>query len=63
MMDGEYTLRYIPQFEKDLNQIVDHIVFKLRTPSSAISLVNKIENAILDRLHYPLSFDANKFIK
>lgn len=57
MMDGKYTLRYIPRYEQDLNEIVDYITFKLQNPHSAMKLVDKIENAILERLRCPLSFE------
>jgi len=57
MQDGKYTLRYIPRYEEDLNEIVNYIVFKLHNPHSAMKLVDKIENAILERLNCPLSFE------
>lgn len=57
MLDGKYSLRYIPRYEEDLNEIVDYIVFKLHNPDSAMNLIDKIENAILERLNYPLSFE------
>ncbi|MCL5071575.1 MAG: type II toxin-antitoxin system RelE/ParE family toxin [Actinobacteria bacterium] len=57
MQDGKYTLRYISRYEEDLNEIVNYIVFKLHNPHSAMMLVDKIENAILERLNCPLSFE------
>jgi len=57
MLGGKYSLRYIPSFEKDLNEIVDYIAFKLHNPVSAINLVKKIEAAIVERLNCPLSFE------
>lgn len=57
MQDSKYTLRYIPRYEKDLNEIVDYIVIKLHSRDSAMNLVDKIENAILERLKYPLAFE------
>lgn len=57
MQEKSYKLRYIPKYEKDLNEIVDYIVYKLHNPNSAIILMDKIENAILGRLKYPLSFE------
>lgn len=50
MLGGKYSLRYLPRYEQDLNQIVDYIVFKLHNPEGAINLVKRIENAILERL-------------
>lgn len=57
MKKSEYSLRYIPRYEKDLNEIVDYIVLKLNTPVSALKLVEKLETAILERLHCPVSFE------
>ncbi|MBA1336579.1 MAG: hypothetical protein HPY66_3014 [Firmicutes bacterium] len=41
MLGGNFSLRYTPRFEEDLNEIVDYIVFKLRNPDSAMNLVKK----------------------
>ncbi len=57
MMEGRFSLRYIPRFEEDLNEIVDYIAFKLQNQASAKNLVEKIENAILERLICPLAFE------
>lgn len=57
MLGGNIRLRYIPRYEEDLNEIVDYIVFKLHNPESAMNLVKKIENAIVERLNCPLSFE------
>ncbi|KUO72692.1 MAG: hypothetical protein APF77_05860 [Clostridia bacterium BRH_c25] len=57
MLSGKYSLRYISRFEKDLNEIIDYITFKLHNPVSAINLVKRIETAIVERLNCPLSFE------
>ena len=56
MLGDKYSLRYIPRYEQDLNEIVDYIVFKLHNPDSAMNLAEKIEIAILERLNCPLAF-------
>ncbi|RJE46575.1 MULTISPECIES: type II toxin-antitoxin system RelE/ParE family toxin [unclassified Dehalobacter] len=56
-MEGKYSLRYIPRFGADLNEIVDYLVFKLHNPDAAVRLINKIENSITERLNWPLSFE------
>lgn len=56
MIEGKYSLRYLPKSEEDLNKIVEYIIYKLNSPNSAMKLIDKIENAILERLNYPLSF-------
>lgn len=57
MMKNKYSLRYLPKYEEDLNEIIDYIVYKLHSPNSALNLIDKIENAILHRLNCPLSFE------
>lgn len=57
MLGGKYSLRYISRCEEDLNEIVDYIAYKLHNPDSAMNLVKKIENAIMERLNCPLSFE------
>ncbi len=59
-MESKYTLRYLPKYVDDLNEIIDYIVLKLYSTESAINLVNKIENAILERSYCPLSFETFK---
>jgi len=63
MLGGKYSLRYLPRYEQDLNEIVDYIVFKLHNPEGAINLVKRIENAILERLNCPLSFEPFQSIR
>ncbi|MDQ7096633.1 type II toxin-antitoxin system RelE/ParE family toxin [Desulfosporosinus sp. PR] len=57
MTEGRYSLRYIPRFEADFNEIVDYLVFKLHNPDAAKRLINKIEISIAERLSCPLSFE------
>ena len=57
MLESKYSLRYLPKYEEDLNEIVDYIVYKLNSPNSAMKLIDKIENAILERSNCPLSFE------
>jgi plasmid stabilization system protein ParE len=63
MLSDKYSLRYLTRYEQDLNEIVDYIVFKLHNPEGAINLVNRIENAILERLNCPLSFEPFQSIR
>ncbi len=57
MGKSKYSLKYLPKYEEDLNEIVDYISFKLQNPISALRLIDKIEKAITDRLSFPLSFE------
>ncbi len=53
----QYTLRFLPLFEDDLNSIVDYISTQLQNPTAANNLVNEVENAIFNRLPYAESFE------
>ena len=57
MENKKYKLRILPIFERDLNDIVDYIVFKLKNPDAANSLVDNVEKAIYKRLEYPEAFE------
>ena len=57
MLEGKYSLRYIPRYEADLIEFVDYLVFKLHNLDAAKKLIDKIENAITERLNCPLSFE------
>lgn len=53
-----YKLRVLPLFERDLNEIIDYLIFQLNNYSAAIKLVNDVNNAILERLPFAESFEA-----
>ena len=55
-MNHNYTLRFLPLFQEDLNALVDHIALQLRNPEAADRLVNDVEKAILDRLSQAEAF-------
>jgi len=55
-MNKQYTLRYLPLFEKDLEEICDYISFELHNPEAAHKLIIDTEKAILRRLVNPLGF-------
>lgn len=56
-MEDRYTLRYLPLFEEELTDIVNHIKYKLKNPSAADNLVTEVEKAIIKRSLSPLSFE------
>ena len=57
MANKEYTLRFLPLFEDDLNEIVDYIAFELQNPVAADALVDEVQQAIADRLPFAESFE------
>jgi len=63
MISDKYILRYLPKYEKDLNEIADYISFKLHNPESALRLIDKVEKAIVDRLTCPTSFEPFQSLK
>lgn len=63
MEKNKFSLRYLPKYEVDLNEIVDYISFTLQNPESALRLIDKIEKAVMDRLSFPLSFSPFQSMK
>ena len=57
MGSKNYTLRFLPLFEDDLNGIVDYIAFELQNPSAAENLVDTVQEAIEKRLPFAESFE------
>lgn len=51
-----YKLQYLPLAEQDLAEIIFYIQNNLQNPIAAENTLNKIENAILERLKSPESF-------
>ncbi len=59
MKKGKFTLRYLPKFR----EIVDYISLRLHNSDSALKLVNKAEQAIMERLTCSLSFEPFHLVK
>ena len=59
-MDKKFKLSYLPQFEQDLSEVSDYIVYKLNNPAAALRLINETEIAIKKRLDNPLAFRPYK---
>ncbi len=57
MKNEKYKLRYLPLFEQDLIQTVSYITNILKNTDVAEKLVNDVEDAIQERLEYPLAFE------
>lgn len=57
MKNEKYKLRYLPLFEQDLIQTVSYITNVLKNTDAAEKLLNDIEDAIQERLEYPLAFE------
>lgn len=57
MKNEKYKLRYLPLFEQDLLQTISYITNVLKNTDAAEKLVNDVEDAIQERLEYPLAFE------
>ena len=60
MSEKNYTLRYLPIAKDDLFEIADYIQNNLQNPIVAQNTLDKIENAILERMKSPESFSIWK---
>ena len=56
-MDKDYKLRYLPLFKDDLEKTLLYIADVLKNPQSAAKLIDDVEDAIRNRLQYPLAFE------
>jgi|GEM_PF-4886307 len=56
MLESKCTLRYLPIYEEDLNEIVDYIVYRLHSPESAMKLVDKIEKCNIRKIKLSIIF-------
>ena len=56
MNKKKYSLKYLPVAANDLKEIVDYIQYTLQNPIAAENILNKIEQAILERKKMPESF-------
>lgn len=53
----KYSLRFLPLFERDLDETVEYIANRLNNPGVAIKLVDEVQAAITKRLAYPEAFE------
>jgi plasmid stabilization system protein ParE len=51
---ADFTLRYLPLFERDMAETLDYITYRLGSPQAAQRLLDDTEDAILKRLENPL---------
>ena len=57
MLGDEYTLEYLPLFDEELATAVRYIAHTLRNPQAAANLIDRVEEAILERRFAPESFE------
>lgn len=60
MAKNKYTIRYLPSFSKELNEIIYYITFILKNKNAAARLLQNIHNAIEQRGKSPESYEIYK---
>lgn len=63
MFDRKYRLSYLPVFYEDLREKVMYIAEVLRNPQAADDLLDKVEEAISERLPFAESFEPYHSVK
>jgi plasmid stabilization system protein ParE len=63
MDNKEYTLRYLPLFERDVEEVRNYIAGTLHNPTAALRLINDTEAAIKKRLASPTAFEPFRSAK
>lgn len=58
-----YTLRYLPLFFDDVNNVTSYITNDLSNPKAAHDLLDAIESAVLERLPVCESFEPYHSVK
>lgn len=61
MLNKDYKLRYLPVFHDDLYGAVTYIRTKLKNPDATDRLIDKVEEAILERTSCAESFEPYPF--
>jgi plasmid stabilization system protein ParE len=56
----DFTLRYLPLFERDMAETLDYITYRLGSPQAAQRLLDDTEDAILKRLENPLGVSPHE---
>ena len=62
-MNKKYHIRYFPLFYKDLEQIMNYIIYKLNNVIAANNLIDKIEYEIKKRASNPENYEKYKTCK
>lgn len=63
MLSKRYRLRYLPLFYEELDEKMTYIAENLKNPKAANDLLDKVEEAILERLPVAESFEPYHSIR
>jgi plasmid stabilization system protein ParE len=56
-MSKIFRLRYLPLFQQDVAETMDHIAIQLKNPIAAHQFMEEVETAIEERLSFPLAYE------
>lgn len=62
-MEKIYQIRYLPLFNKDLNNIIDYMIYTLRNETAATNFISELEKSIKQRAYNPQSYEKYKSTK
>ena len=63
MLSKKYRLRYLPLFYEELDEKMTYIAENLKNPKASNDLLDKVEEAILERLPVAESFEPYHSIR
>ena len=63
MAKCEYEIEYLPSFDKEFNETLYYIMYKLNNKEAAKKLISNIQKAIFDRSINPEGFEVYKEVK
>lgn len=60
MAKNKYTIKYLPSFSEELNEIIYYITFIFKNKKAAERLLKNVHNAIKQRSESPESYEIYK---
>lgn len=60
MAKYEYEVEYLPSFDRELEETLYYIIYKLNNKNAAEKLIQNIQKAIIDRSTNPEGFEIYK---
>ena len=57
MAKNNYNIQYLPSFSEELDEVLKYITYKLKNKKAAEKLLEKINNAILNRSKNPENYE------
>lgn len=57
MVKNNYTIKYLPSFDKEFNEILYYITYVLKNKIAAENLLKSVDSAIIKKSINPESFE------